>query len=109
MERPLFTYHPNAYDLSFEEVEGICDCCGQARALRYRGPFYTRLRPDYLCPLVYRRWQGCGQLRGRVHRLERYRGGIPDPADPPPTIARELLLEICERTRATPPGSNRSG
>ena len=46
MERPLFTYHPNAYDLSFEEVEGICDCCGQARALRYRGPFYTRLRPD---------------------------------------------------------------
>lgn len=50
MERPAFTYHPNAYALSFEEFDGICDCCGQPRTLRYRGPFYTRLRPDYLCP-----------------------------------------------------------
>lgn len=64
MERPAFTYHPNAYDLSFEEVEGVCDCCGQPRTLRYHGPFYTALKPDYPVPVVYCRWQGGGQLRG---------------------------------------------
>lgn len=98
MERPLFTYHPNAYELSFEEVEGICDCCGQARALRYRGPFYTRLRPDYLCPWCIADGRAAASYEGEFTGWSDIEGVSPDPADPPPTIARELLLEVCERT-----------
>jgi uncharacterized protein CbrC (UPF0167 family) len=98
MERPLFIYHPNAYALSFEEVDGICDCCGQSRTLRYRGPFYTPLRPDYLCPWCIADGRAAASYEGEFTGWSDIEGVSPDPADPPPTIARELLLEICERT-----------
>ncbi|WP_164208593.1 CbrC family protein, partial [Stenotrophomonas maltophilia] len=102
MERPAFTYHPNAYALSFEEVDGICDCCGQPRTLRYRGPFYTRLRPDYLCPWCIADGRAAASYEGEFTGWSDIEGVSPDPADPPPSIARELLLEICERTPGYP-------
>ncbi len=51
MERPVFPYSPNAYAISFEEVAGVCDCCGEQRTLRYLCSFHCAGdAPDYLCP-----------------------------------------------------------
>ncbi|CAH0129103.1 hypothetical protein SRABI102_01480 [Stenotrophomonas lactitubi] len=36
MERPGFPCFPTAYAISFEEVAGVCDSCGELRTLRYQ-------------------------------------------------------------------------
>jgi uncharacterized protein len=50
-EAPLFRFHPNAYDLgAFEAADGVCDACGERRALRYTSSIYARERPGFVCP-----------------------------------------------------------
>ncbi|MCO7468516.1 hypothetical protein NJG16_00350 [Stenotrophomonas maltophilia] len=36
MERPGFPCFPTAYAISFEEVAGVYDSCGELRTLRYQ-------------------------------------------------------------------------
>jgi len=62
------------------------------------GPFYTHLRPEYLCPWCIADGRAAASYEGEFTGWSDIEGVSPDPADPPPTIARELLLEICERT-----------
>ncbi len=102
MEYPVFTYHPNAYTIAFEAVDGVCDGCGQSRTLRYRGPFYAARKPDYLCPWCIADGSASARFEGEFTGWTDIEGVSPDPADPPPTIPREHLLEICERTPGYP-------
>ncbi|MCW2066949.1 UNVERIFIED_ORG: uncharacterized protein CbrC (UPF0167 family) [Stenotrophomonas maltophilia] len=65
MERPVFAYSPNAYAISFEEVAGVCDCCGEPRALRYLCTFYCAGdAPDYLCPWCIADGRAVERFRG---------------------------------------------
>nr|MCA1070664.1 hypothetical protein [Delftia acidovorans] len=98
MERPHFRFHPGAYETVFEQEEGVCSCCGQNRSLKYEGPFYSQQSPDYLCPWCIASGQACETYDGELVGYTDIEGVSPDPADPEPTIARELLLEIAQRT-----------
>ena len=99
MERPVFPYSPNAYAISFEEVAGVCDCCGEPRTLRYLCSFHCAGdAPDYLCPWCIADGRAVERFQGDFIGWSDIEGVSPDPADPPPTIPREQLLEICERT-----------
>ena len=110
MDRPHFRFHPGAYETVFEQEEGVCSCCGQNRSLRYEGPFYSEQSPDYLCPWCIASGQACEKYVGECVGYTDIEGVSPDPADPAPAIARELLQEIAQRTRpATGLGSSPCG
>lgn len=98
MDRPHFRFHPGAYETVFEQEEGVCSCCGQNRSLKYEGPFYSQQSPDYLCPWCIASGQACETYDGELVGYTDIEGVSPDPADPEPAIARELLLEVALRT-----------
>lgn len=102
-ERPVFRYQPNAYSISFEELEGVCDCCTQRRSVRYRGSFYCAGEmPGYLCPWCIADGSAAARFSGEFIGWADIEGVSPDPAGPPPAIPRELLLELCDRTPSYP-------
>lgn len=48
---PKFPYHrdPVASE-SVYETDAICDCCGKAPGIMYRGVVYSRHKPENVCP-----------------------------------------------------------
>lgn len=77
MDYPQFKYHPNAYTLDlFEQVEGICDICNQARDLRYDGPFYSVDEPDYMCPWFIENGTAAEKFEGSFFDLGDIEGAV---------------------------------
>ncbi|MDH6195470.1 uncharacterized protein CbrC (UPF0167 family) [Mycobacterium frederiksbergense] len=102
MDRPNFKYSPNAYDIAFEDLDGVCACCDESRSLKYRGPFYcSGDEPDYICPWCIADGRAAAKFGGSFGAFTGWmdiEGVSPDPNDPPPAIPRELLLNITDRT-----------
>lgn len=63
-----------------------------------RRPFLQRAEPGLPVSLVHCDGQACEKYAGECVGYTDIEGVSPDPADPEPTIARELLLEIAQRT-----------
>jgi uncharacterized protein CbrC (UPF0167 family) len=51
LRSPQFTYFtPAAFLAVVEPSSTACDACGQAKGVRYTGPFYSRTRDLCICP-----------------------------------------------------------
>ena len=99
MELPKFKYSPNAYELDlFEEVDGICSICNEQRNLKYVSSFYSINKPDYICPWCIANGLTAENYKGDFNDYFGIEGVSPDPNDPEPTIPKELLLEITNKT-----------
>jgi len=99
MDLPQFKYNPNAYKLGlFDEVNGICSVCDQERNLKYNSSFYSVDTPEYICPWCIANGKAAEKYEGEFNDYCGIEGVSPDPNDPFPTIPRELLLEITDKT-----------
>ncbi len=99
MELPKFKYSPNAYSLDlFKEVDGLCSICNEQRNLKYVSSFYSIDKPDYICPWCIANGQAAEKYKGDFNDYCGIEGVSPDPNDPEPTIPKELLLEITDKT-----------
>lgn len=50
-ELPKFPYHRDAIESdSVYETDALCECCGKARGLMYKGVTYARESPENICP-----------------------------------------------------------
>lgn len=99
MELPKFKYSPNAYELDlFKPIQGVCSVCNKQRNWKYVNSFYSIQAPDYICPWCIENGQAAHKYEGDFNDYCGIEGVSPDPMDPEPTIARELLLEITNRT-----------
>ena len=99
MELPKFKYSPNAYELDlFEKVDGICSVCNEERHIKYNCSFYSREKPDYICPWCVANGKASEKYNGDFNDYCGIEGVSPDPNDPEPTIPKEMLLEICNKT-----------
>lgn len=99
MNYPQFKYHPNAYQLDlFVEVKGRCSVCHEERSLKYEASFYSEEDPEYICPFCIADGRAAKKYQGEFNDYCGIEGVSPDPNDPSPTIPKEMLLEICERT-----------
>lgn len=99
MNYPHFKYHPHAYQLDiFVEEKGTCSVCHEERDLKYEASFYAVEDPEYICPFCIADGRAAKRYEGAFNDYCGIEGVSPDPHDPQPTIPREMLLEICERT-----------
>jgi uncharacterized protein len=96
---PVFRFHPHAYELGlFEEVDGVCDACGERRALRYTSSFYSRTSVSYLCPWCIADGTAARTFAGQFNDSLGIEG-IPIDPDEEPTVD---LAEAREVSRHTP-------
>jgi uncharacterized protein CbrC (UPF0167 family) len=99
MELPKFKYSPNAYKIGVcEEIEGICSGCGDKRNIKYTSSFYSVENPEYICPFCIADGKATEKYDGEFNDYAGIEGVSPDPKDPSPTIPKEMLLEVSERT-----------
>jgi uncharacterized protein CbrC (UPF0167 family) len=99
MELPKFKYSPNAYKIGvFEEKEGTCSVCGEKRNLKYTSSFYSVENPEYICPFCIADGKAAEKYDGEFNDYAGIEGVSPAPNDPSPTIPKEMLLEVSERT-----------
>ena len=99
MELPTFKYSPNAYKLDiFKEEIGICSICNEKRNLKYDCSFYSIEKPNYICPWCIANGQTAEKYKGEFNDYCGIEGVSPDPNDPEPTIPKELLFEITNKT-----------
>ncbi len=99
MELPKFKYNPNAYTLDiFIEEEGICSVCSEKRNLKYNSSFYSIDEPDYICPWCIADGKAAEKYDGEFNDYCGIEGVSPDPKDPQPSIPKQMLDEICEKT-----------
>ncbi|WP_418360248.1 CbrC family protein [Sphingobacterium detergens] len=99
MELPKFKYSPNAYKIDvFEDLEGKCSICEEQRSIRYTGSFYSRETPEYICPWCIADGKAAEKYDGEFNDYCGIEDVSPDPNDPKPNIAQELLFEITNRT-----------
>jgi uncharacterized protein CbrC (UPF0167 family) len=50
-ELPRFRYHPSPLSTgAVEDSDATCECCGLARGFMYRGPTYSGVRVEHVCP-----------------------------------------------------------
>jgi uncharacterized protein CbrC (UPF0167 family) len=103
MELPKFKYNPNVCKIDvFKKEEGICSVCGEKRNIKYTGAFYSIKKPEYICPFCIANGKAAEKYNGEFNSYCTIEGVSPDPADPEPTIPKEMLLEVSQRT----PGYN---
>lgn len=99
MELPQFKYSPNAYQLDiFEKVEGTCSICNEKRNIKYKRSFYAIEKPDYICPWCIANGAAAKKYNGEFNDYLGIEGVSPDPSDPPPSLPKDLILEICNKT-----------
>ncbi len=99
MEKPQFKYSPNAYSINvFKEEKGVCSVCNKGREIKYTGSFYSVESPSYICPWCIADGSTAEKYKGDFNDYLGIEGVSPDPADPPPEIEMNLLLEITDKT-----------
>ena len=99
MELPKFKYSPNAFNLDiFEKEDGICSVCNEKREIKYTSSFYSVEEPEYICPWCIADGKACEKYDGEFNDYCGIEGISPDPNDTDPTIQKELLLEITNKT-----------
>ncbi|MDJ1485205.1 CbrC family protein [Cytophagaceae bacterium YF14B1] len=99
MKLPVFKYSPNVYELGvFDSIDGVCSICNEQRDLKYTGSFYSIHKPDYICPFCIADGKAAEKYNGEFNDYLGIEGVSPDPNDPPPSIAQELLIEVTEKT-----------
>jgi len=99
MKLPTFKYSPNAYDIGvFKKEAGCCSVCNEQREIKYVGSFYSKNKPEYICPWCIANGTASQKYDGEFNDYFGIEGVSCDPADPLPTIDQELLLEITNKT-----------
>lgn len=99
MKLPKFKYSPNAYRLDlFENVEGVCSICNEKRQIKYISSFYSIENPEYICPWCIANGKASEKYNGDFNDYCGIEGVSPDPKAPEPSIKKEHLIEITNRT-----------
>jgi len=99
MELPKFKYSPNAFNLDiFEKEEGICSVCNEKRQIKYTSSFYSVEEPEYICPWCIADGKASEKYNGEFNDYCGIEGVSPEPNDTDPTIPKELILEITNKT-----------
>jgi uncharacterized protein len=88
---PSFRFHPNAYALVFENVDGVCDACGLDRGIRYTSSFYSVSDVEHLCPWCIADGTAARVFDGEFSDYAGIEGAGGDPADPTTIDAAEAL------------------
>ena len=99
MNRPIFKYHPHAYQLNiFLEESGICSVCNEPRELKYNCSFYSIEEPDYICPWCIANGDASQKYEGEFNDYCGIEGISADPNLASHPINQDAILEICTKT-----------